>query len=342
MKGLSFDDILLVPKYSNIEHRSECDTTSRLTRNYKIEVPIVSAPMDTVTELNMLNRLYSLGAVGSVHRFMSIDDEVKIISRHREINVLPNNPVIGTIGVTGDYYERAVELIKAGANILLLDVAHGHHILVEKAINKIKGDYSVDIIAGNVVTDKAVRDLCTWGADSIRVGIGGGSLCSTRIKTGVGIPQVTAIIDCVQAAEDYDVPVIADGGIRTPGDVAKAIALGAETVMLGSLLAGTDETPGNIQKSIDWPNETLYKKYRGSASLDSKLDRGESNNVEGESTIIPYKGSVKRIITDITDGLRSSMSYLGARNISEFQIKSEFTEITNAGFIESTAHLIKK
>ena len=182
--------------------------------------------------------------------------------------------------------------------------------------------------------------MCDAGADAIRVGIGGGSLCSTRIQTGVGIPMVSAIRDVASVCDNYGVSVIADGGIRTPGDVAKAITAGADCVMVGNLLSGTKEAPGLITKTGIWPNEVLQKKYRGSASLEAKSDRGETHNVEGYSTTIPYKGKVKRIINDILDGLKSSMSYVGASNLEEFQSMAEFVRVTNSGINEAKPYLI--
>ena len=204
--------------------------------------------------------------------------------------------------------------------------------------NEVKGQF--DLLVGNIATKESTRDLCDWGADGLRIGIGGGSLCSTRIQTGVGIPMVSSIRDCVYVADEYDVPCMADGGIRNPGDVCKGLASGADTIMLGSLLSGTKESPGEITKTGVWPNEVLQKKYRGSASLESKKDRGESKNVEGVSTTVPYKGKTKRIVNDIIDGLRSSMSYVGASNIEEFQSKAELIKVTNAGVVEAKPHLL--
>ena len=197
-------------------------------------------------------------------------------------------------------------------------------------------------MVGNIATREAAKDLCEWGADGIRIGIGGGSLCSTRIQTGVGLPMVSSVSDCVSVADDYDVPCMADGGVRMPADVCKGIVAGADTVMLGSLLSGTKESPGTITKQGMWPNEILQKKYRGSASLESKTDRGESKNVEGYSTSTPYKGKVKRIVNDIMDGVRSSMSYVGAGNILEYQAKAEFVSVTSNGVSEATPHLLTK
>jgi IMP dehydrogenase len=255
--------------------------------------------------------------------------------------VWKKRPLCAAIGVKGDYLERAQELIKNGCNVLLIDVAHGHHKLVGEAIEKIKQNLSrVEVVAGSVATGEACEYLCEKGADSIRVGIGNGSLCETRIRTGVGIPQVTALIDCVAVADTYNTPVIADGGVRDIGDVCKGLACGADSVMLGSLLSGTKESPGEIEKVGKWPNEQLYKKYRGSASLDSKKSRGSNKNVEGNHKVIPYKGKVKRVIGDIQEGIRSSFSYVGANNISEYHSKIELIEVTRAGNLEGKPHLL--
>ena len=199
---------------------------------------------------------------------------------------------------------------------------------------------NVEVIGGSIATKKAAQDLCEWGVDGIRVGIGNGSLCETRIRTGVGLPQVSVLSDVCSVADTYNVPCIADGGVRYVGDVAKGLGAGADSVMLGSIIAGTKETPGNTHKVGEWPNEKLYKKYRGSASLDSKSDRGEYDNVEGNSKIIPYKGKVNRIISDIRDGLSSAFSYVGASDVLDFQSKCEFVQVTQAGVIEAKPHLL--
>ena len=344
-RALTYDDINIVPKYSELESRSKVVLTTKFTKKIKLSIPVVSTPMDTITEYDMALEMMRWGGAGFVHRFMSIDEQVEIISKLKQVsgvNVeILDSPICAAVGVTEDYLERAEELVKRGCNVLLIDVAHGHHKLVGEAIEKIKTRLSsVEVIAGSVATEEATKYLCERGADAIRVGIGNGSLCETRIRTGVGIPQVTALIDCVSVADTYSVPVIADGGVRTVGDVCKGLACGADSIMLGSLLSGTKETPGTIEKIGEWPNEQLYKKYRGSASLDSKHDRGNNKNVEGNHKIIPYKGKIKRIIQDIQEGIRSSFSYVGANNISEFHSKVELIEVTGAGNIEGEAHLL--
>lgn len=338
---LTYDDVNIRPKFSDIKHRSDCNISTRITKNVKLDIPIVSSPMDTVTESQMCIELDKLGGMGILHRFTSMETRLKWL--WGMCNIRPNIKVGAAIGVTDDYVEQAKSLVAYGADVICIDVAHGHHILVKEAIWRLKDELkeTADILVGNIASKEAARDLCEWGADGLRVGIGGGSLCSTRIQTGVGIPMVSSIRDCVSVANEYDVPCMADGGIRNIGDVCKGIACGADTVMLGSLLSGTKESPGEITKTGVWPNEILQKKYRGSASLESKQDRGEDKNVEGVSHYTLYKGKTKRIINDIIDGLKSSMSYVGAGNIEEYQSKAELIKVTNAGIIEASPHGLK-
>lgn len=337
----TFDDIQIIPAYSEVESRSQCNLTTRFTKQYKLGTPLVASPMDTVTEYNMAIAIASHGGVGIVHRFMSIEKQANQVRKIKEQEKL----VSAAIGATGDYKERAQELVNAGAIVLLIDVAHGNTKQVRDAITWCKQNLPnyVDVIAGNVATYDGAKNLAKWGADAIRVGIGNGSLCETRIRTGIGIPQVTALIESIRAVEEsgIDVPIIADGGIRMTGDVAKALSLGADSVMLGSLLAGTRESPGEIHRMGIWPNEQLFKKYRGSASAEVKQVHGlEEKNVEGNSKLIPYKGKVERIVSDISDGVRSAMSYVDATTIEEFQAKSEHVLITQNGLIEAKPHLL--
>ena len=339
-KCYTFDDVQLVPKYSDINHRTDCTTITKVTKNVWLEIPLVSSPMDTITGYDMAFEMDNLGGMGFLHRFQSTEDIVRQI---REFKVSRVGGTIGaSIGVTGNYLEQTQAYIDAGAQIILIDVAHGHHKLVKEAIRRLKNEVkgTFDILGGNIATKEAARDLCEWGVDGLRIGIGGGSLCSTRIQTGVGIPMVSSVVSCALVADGYDVPCMVDGGIRSPADVCKGLGAGADTVMLGSLLSGTKETPGEITKTGEWPNEILQKKYRGSSSLDSKQDRGETKNVEGYSTTVPYKGKVKRIINDILDGVRSSMSYVGAGNLSEYQAKVDFVSVTTNGVSEAKPHLL--
>ena len=337
----TYDDIQIIPTYSEVQSRSECSLKTKFTKNYTIDIPIVTSPMDTVTEVDMAITIGNYGGVGVVHRFMNIETQsntAREIAKQQKV-------VSAAIGATGDFKERASELVSAGVHVLLIDVAHGNTKQVKDAITWCKENLPthIDVIAGNTATYEGARNLALWGADGIRVGIGNGSLCETRIRTGIGIPQVTALIDSIRGVEEsgIDVPIIADGGIKMTGDVAKALSLGADSVMLGSLLAGTRESPGEIQRMGMWPNEQLFKKYRGSASAETKKAHGmEEKNVEGNSKLIPYKGKVQRIINDINDGVRSAMSYVNATTIREFQAKSEHVLITQNGLIEAKPHLL--
>lgn len=345
----TFDDVQLKDMYSEVVHRADCDVATVFTKHYRISCPIVSSPMDTVTGSKMALTLDSLGGVGVIHRFGNNTVEMlkrflnDAHERRLALDIL-DPPLVAAVavGATDDYLVRADELLKSGANVLVVDVAKGNSLVTQNAICRLrKLGSSFDIVAGNVATREGARNLCEWGVDAIRVGIGNGSVCETRLRTGVGTPQVTAIMDCADVASEYGVPVIADGGIRWPGDVAKAIAAGADTVMIGRLFAGTDESPGEIIKLGEWGKEKKYKKYRGSASRSAKLDRGEKDsNVEGTDKLEPYKGPVGDIVRDIIDGLKSSMSYVGALNIAAFKEKAVFQRVTPSGIREAYPHAL--
>jgi IMP dehydrogenase len=342
--ALTYDDINLVPGYSEIESRSQINLTTQLTTNYSIRVPLVASPMDTVCDSEMAIAMADLGGVGCIHRFMTIEQqatEVYKVFLHNQPILWENLngktqflPIMAAIGANGDYLERAQELVAKGANVILIDVAHGYHKFVKEAIANLKKTlpFYVDVVAGNIATADAAIALQDWGADALRVGIGGGSLCTTRIKTGFGVPNVTSLEDVAAVAK---IPVIACGGIRNSGDIAKALAVGANSVILGSLLAGTKEAPGAI---IEKPNG-LYKRYRGAASLETKSVHGQSTrNVEGESTVVPFKGGVKFIVEGLLDGVRSALSYAGADSIQNFN--PSYVVVTNAGVAEARPHLL--
>jgi IMP dehydrogenase len=332
--ALTYDDINLIPSFSEILSRQQTDLSTQLTTNYSIRVPLIASPMDTVCESEMAIAMAQFGGVGCIHRFMDIEQqaiEVQVVANAISDDTLP---IMAAIGANGDYLERAQALTNAGANVILIDVAHGYHSLVRDALRNLKNSLPshVDIIAGNVATGDAAQALEAWGADAVRVGIGGGSLCTTRVKTGFGVPNVTSVQDC---AASISIPVIADGGIKSSGDIAKALAVGASSVILGSLLAGTKEAPGSIVEK----QNGLYKRYRGAASLETKTIHGQApRNVEGESTIVPFKGGVKFVVEGLLDGLRSSLSYAGANNLTEFH--PDYVVVSSAGINEARPHLL--
>jgi len=351
----TYDDVQLVPQFSDINTRSSVNLESRISRNYSIKIPYVASPMDTVCDIVMAKKMASLGGVGCIHRFMlsevQCDDVLelqKFLYRNENEEITSvwgdtTKPIMAAVGVGLEGYYRATDLVMSGCNVLVIDVAHGHHQNVKEMLEKLQvfkknnPDRPFDVIAGNIATSQAAEDLINWGADGLRVGIGGGSLCTTRVQTGHGVPNITSISDVAKVAQEYDIPVMADGGIRSSGDIAKALAVGADTVMLGSLIAGTQEAPGEILEK----GNHLYKRYRGSASLETKIThQQQKRNVEGESTVIPYKGGVKFIINGLNDGLRSALSYSGSKTISEFQRKSQLIKITEAGKLEGRPHLL--
>ncbi len=330
-----FDDVLLVPKYSEILSRKEIDLSSTVGKDLYFGLPVISSPMDTVTESQMAKRMGESGGLGIIHRYNSIEDQAKMVSEVARSGSVP----AAAIGVSGDYLERASELELAGAKILCIDIAHGHHAMMRYALKTIRNTigHDIHIMAGNVATLDGFNDLSDWGANSVRVGIGGGSICSTRIQTGHGMPTFQSILDC--AASDRDTALIADGGIRNSGDIVKALAAGADFVMLGSLLAGTDESPGEEM----YIGGERYKSYRGMASVEAQIEwRGHTASVEGVSSTVPCKGPLKNVLLNLETGIRSGLSYTGAKNIRELQTFGKFISQSHAGAIESSTHINKK
>ncbi len=463
-RALTFEDILLVPQYSEVLPK-EVSVKTRLTRNIELNIPFISAAMDTVTEARTAVKMARLGGIGIIHKNMDIEAQVKEIKRVKKsesgiildpvyiypdstlgdakalmdelrISGIPvvdlNNTLIGIITsrdmrfeidmtklvkdamtpmplktalegivlseaeeimnknrieklpiVDGDNHlrglvtikdikkrkdypnavkdnfgrllvggaigvgqiDRARALVNAGVDVIVLDSAHGHSKGIIDTIKAIKSELSVDIIAGNVATREGTRALIEAGADAIKVGIGPGSICTTRIVAGVGIPQISAIDECAEEGRNHNIPIIADGGIKYSGDVAKALAIGASTVMIGSLLAGTDESPGDVIML----NGRQYKSYRGMGSIGA-MKRGSNDRYFQEGTAsdklvpegiegrVPYRGSIGAIIHQLVGGLRSSMGYCGSKDITAFWENAEFVEITTAGLKESHVH----
>ena len=468
-EGLTFDDVLLVPKYSDITSRSQTNLSTKLSRNISLNIPFISANMDTVTESAMAVVMARAGGIGIIHRFLTIQEQAKevlkvkrsgsviienpytinqdktvqdaldyakekevsgllvvdsdskfvgivtdrdllfetntshlikevmtkdvvtakpgtsteeakeILHKHR-IEKLPivdesgsinglitskditniedyptaskdkkGRPLVGAaVGVKGDFLERTESLLEAGADVLVVDIAHGHS---ENAINTVrnikKAFPDCELIAGNIATAQGAEDLIKSGVDAVKVGVGSGSICITRVITGSGVPQLTAVMDCTKICNDNGIPIISDGGTRTSGDATKALAAGASSVMVGSMLGGTDESPGTVLTK----NGKRFKVYRGMASLGASLGRKSKDAgsvsfdedlndyvAEGVEAMVPYKGTVTDILKQLTGGVRSGLSYCGAHNISQMQENAEFIKMSRAGFAESQPH----
>ncbi|MDA8792313.1 IMP dehydrogenase [Bacteriovoracaceae bacterium] len=335
-RGLTFDDVLMMPNHSQITSRFNPSLSTRLTKNLKIETPIISANMDTISETEMCLAMARLGGVGILHRFMSAESQIKMVKELiNEKKNIPHLIVAASVGVKEDGMRRADALADCGIELLTVDIAHGDSVLMYETLEYIKKKYpKIEVIAGNTATFEGVKGLIEHGADAIKVGIGPGSMCTTRIITGCGVPQLTAIALGVEAAKKYDVPIIADGGLKTSGDMAKALAAGASSLMVGSLLSGTLETPGEIKNGM--------KKYRGMASKDAQVswrgDLPKGMAPEGESQFIPCKGTAENVVNELTGGIRSSMTYLNAQTINEMKEKARFMEMTAASVFESKPH----
>lgn len=338
---LSYDDVLLVPAHSNILSRSEISISSEMDEYIKLDMPIIASPMDTVCEWKMAATMSRLGGLGIIHRYNTISEQTALVGRTvRTLSISGERICVGAaIGATGDAIERAHELVDAGVEVLCIDIAHGHHSLMKEVLYRIKKNLgaAVHVMAGNIATRNAYEELSEWGADSIRVGIGGGSICSTRIQTGHGVPTLTSILDCV--GSNCDTPIIADGGIKNSGDMVKALAAGADFIMIGSLLAGTNQTPGAVS-SVDG---NKYKIYRGMASKEAQTNwKGTAGFSEGISTMVPYKGDAGYVLKELREGVLSGFSYSGAKNMEELWFKSKFIRQTAAGQFESSTHITKK
>ena len=468
-EGLTFDDVLLVPKYSDITSRSQTDLKTQLSRNISINIPFVSANMDTVTESAMAVAMARAGGIGIIHRFLtikeqanevlkvkrsgsvmienpysisqdktvqdaidyaddkevsgllvvdsssklvgivtdrdllfetdlklplkdimtkdvvtakpgiSLDDAKSILHKHK-IEKLPitdesgivkglitskditniedypsaakdkkGRPLVGAaVGVKGDFLERSESLLDAGADVLVVDIAHGHSENAITTVKNIKKAFpNCELIAGNIATAQGAEDLIKAGVDAVKVGVGSGSICITRVITGSGVPQLTAVMDCAKIGKDNGIPIISDGGTRTSGDATKALAAGASSVMIGSMLGGTDESPGTVLTK----NGKRFKVYRGMASLAASIGRKSKETgsisldddlndyvAEGVEAMVPYKGTVTDILKQLTGGVRSGLSYCGAHTIPQMQQNAEFIKMSRAGFAESQPH----
>lgn len=466
--ALTFDDVLLVPKRSPVRSRRDVDLSTNLSKNIKLNIPIVSANMDTVTESAMAISMAHNGGIGIIHRFMpierqveevqkvkraesviiehpyttgpnatmadakrmmqekgvngllvvdtkgkllgiltardllfennesrrvselmtpmeklhtaragaSIDDARQLLRKYKiekvplvddegylrglitskDMVTLAERPqackdskgqlIVGAaVGIREGYLDRARALVDAGVDVIVVDVAHGHSEWVLEVVRKLKKELGgVDVIAGNVATPEGTKDLIVAGADAVKVGIGSGSICITRIVTGAGVPQLTAVMECAEAARALNVPIIADGGIRNSGDITKALAAGASSVMIGRMLAGTDESPGVTVMR----NGRKYKLHRGMASVGASLKRGipESEDdsalldyvAEGIEAFVPYRGNSHEIIAQLAGGIRSGLSYCGARTLAELRQNASFVRLTQAALSESYPH----
>ncbi len=468
-EGLTFDDVLLVPKYSDITSRSQTDLKTQLSRHISINIPFVSANMDTVTESAMAVAMARAGGIGIIHRFLTIQEQTKevlkvkrsgsvmienpylinqektvqdaidyaeekevsgllvvdsnsklvgivtdrdllfetgsklplkdvmtkevitarsgihlddaksILHKHK-IEKLPivdesgiikglitskditniedypfaskdnkGRPLVGAaVGVKGDFLERSESLLDAGTDVLVVDIAHGHSENAISTVRNIKKAFpDCELIAGNIATAQGAKDLINAGVDAVKVGVGSGSICITRVITGSGVPQLTAVIDCAKIGKDYGIPIISDGGTRTSGDATKALAAGASSVMIGSMLGGTDESPGTVLTK----NGKRFKVYRGMASLAASIGRKSKETgsisldddlndyvAEGVEAMVPYKGTVTDILKQLTGGVRSGLSYCGAHTILQMQQNAEFIKMSRAGFAESQPH----
>jgi IMP dehydrogenase len=339
--GLTFDDVLLLPGESEVLPRDVALGT-RFTKGLRLRAPLVSSAMDTVTEARAAIAMATAGGLGIIHKNLPPAAQAEHVARVKHAGLLAG----AAVGVGPDRAERVARLVDAGVDVVVVDTAHGHSKGVADAVRAIRRDHpGLQLVAGNVATTEGALALCDAGVDAVKVGIGPGSICTTRVVSGVGVPQLTAIDDCVRACDRYDVPVIADGGVKYSGDVVKALAAGAATVMIGSLFAGTEEAPG--ERIL--VEGRAYKQYRGMGSLgamrDGSKDRyfqdGADNGKlvpEGVEGRVPYKGPLAAVVHQLLGGLRSGMGYVGAADLAELRARSRFIRITSAGLRESHAH----
>lgn len=353
--ALTFDDVLLVPQYSEITP-DMADVSTKLTNTFKMNVPFLSAAMDTVSEHKLVTALALAGGLGVIHKNMSIADQAKEVEmvKNYEFDNEKNKRVLidkkgrlcvgAAIGVTADMMDRVHALMDAGVDVFVLDSAHGDSKNIINAIKNLRLEYpSMELIAGNVATYKGALDLMKAGASAVKVGMGPGSICTTRIIAGIGVPQLQAVMDCARASKEMNVPIIADGGIKYSGDVVKALAAGANTVMLGGLFATCEEAPGDIYES----NGKKYRTYRGMGSIEA-MAKGSTDRyfqtghkkfvAEGVQGIVEVKTTVEELVFQLIGGLKAGMGYCGSKDIPTLQEKGTFIKITNNALLESHPH----
>ncbi len=344
-EALTFDDVLMLPRYSNILP-SDTNIKLELTKNIVLKVPFLSSAMDTVTEAKMAISIANEGGMGIIHRNLKIKDQTQEVKKVKKKKLI----VGAAIGTNNEDLDRARALIANGVDLIVIDTAHGHSEKVLKALSRLKKlKNNIPVCVGNIATGEAAKKLYNSGADIIKVGIGPGSICTTRMVAGIGVPQISAIMEVKKTLNKKKIKIISDGGIKFSGDIAKALAAGADAIMMGSIFAGTDESPGNKFKV----NGKIYKQYRGMGSIGA-MSSGSANryfqkNFKDKSKFVPegvegrveYKGSVSKIIYQLKGGLRSSMGYIGAKNLNEITKKAKFIKITKAGFYESMVHSVE-
>lgn len=339
---LTYDDVLLLPNYSDVAP-VDTDPSSQMA-DIPLPTPLLAAPMDTVTEVRLAIRLAQLGGLGFIHRNLSIEDQAEMVFQVCAKKL----PVIGAVGVGPDLEERVEALVKAGATGICVDSAHGYTKNVIETTALIRKKFpDIVLISGNVATYDGAKALFEAGADALRVGMGPGSICTTRIMSGMGVPQLSAVVETVRAANELNKHIIADGGIRTSGDIVKALAAGADSVMAGSLLAGTDEAPGDVVEI----SGRLYKSYRGMGSVGAmkegsaarygqKFEEGQTKKLvpEGVEGLVKHTGTLEDLVHQLMGGVRAGMGYLGASNLAELRDKAQFVRISPAGLAESKPH----
>ena len=344
-EALTFDDVLMLPRYSNVLP-AETNISLNLTNKINLRAPFFSSAMDTVTESRMAIAMAKAGGIGVIHR------NLKIKKQSQEIKVVKKKKLLvgAAIGTNKEDLERARELIASGTDLIVIDTAHGHSEKVLETLSKLKKIIgNIPICVGNIATGEAAKKLYNSGADIIKVGIGPGSICTTRMVAGIGVPQISAIMEVKKALKKTKIKIISDGGIKFSGDIAKALAAGADAIMMGSIFAGTDESPGKKYKI----KGKIYKQYRGMGSIGA-MSSGSANryfqkNFKDKSKFVPegvegrveYKGSISNIIYQLQGGLRSSMGYIGAKKLGEISKRAKFVKITKAGFYESMVHSVE-